>query len=928
MVPPPPSANTAVNYAKNEFEGNIMSSTEGDLKDDRMVFHDSHDTFLAGYNKSPPPGLLLRKIEKLSPRGPEDLPLDQSITEVDLSNIATLELWNKIRKDCESVDTSSIQRSFVNHVYSTLARTPYNLDEFGAYQAAAHSVRDQLIHKWISTQQHFTRSNPKRVYYLSLEFLMGRTMQNCVINMDMEEAYSKALREMGLAFETLYDQETDAALGNGGLGRLAACYMDSLATLDYPALGYGLRYTYGIFEQRIRNGEDQVEYPDYWLRFTNPWEVARVDVAYPVGFYGSVHNDSAGRAGQPGQPAARWEPAEFVQAVAYDVPIPGYDTDTVLNIRLWSSKPQRQFDLSSFNDGEYEKSVAEKQRAENITSVLYPNDNTPAGKELRLKQQYFFVCATLQDILRRFSKLNLPWSELPNKVGIQLNDTHPSLGIVELQRVLVDEHGLEWDIAWALVQRVYAYTNHTVLPEALECWPVSLMERLLPRHMRIIFDINLYFLRSVEQRFPGDYERLRRMSIIEEGHQQMVRMAYLAVVGSHTVNGVARIHSDLVRSKLFRDFAEFYGDDKFVNITNGITPRRWLHVANPQLSALITKRLGSNRWLKDLTELSRLKAFADDEDFQQEWRQVKRTRKESLAEYIQKHVDTAGEGPVNSEALFDVQVKRIHEYKRQLMNILGVVHRYLRIKEASAEERRDIVPRVFIFGGKAAPGYHTAKLIIKLINRVKNVINADPDAELRKLIRVVYIPNYSVTLAERIIPASDISEHISTAGTEASGTSNMKFVLNGGLLIGTRDGANVEIAEHIGGWDLAFEFGAKAEEVDDLRNKVRYLRPEIHPAFRRVVEAIKSGQFGDSSPFVNMLDRLVSDGDYYLITVDFPSYPEAQERVDAAYKDQKKWTRMSIENCAGMGFFSADRSVQDYAKKIWGINPCPPPPSK
>ena len=594
------------------------------------------------------------------------------------------------------------------------------------------------------------------------------------------------MSDLGFRVEDVIDQEHDAALGNGGLGRLAACFMDSMATLNYPAWGYGLRYRYGIFKQEIVDGY-QVEVPDYWLDH-NPWEFPRHEITVDIQFYGNVkkYQDENGKI------VHSWEDGEVVEAVAYDVPIPGYGTKTTNNLRLWSSKASSgEFDFQKFNAGEYESAVADQQRAETISAVLYPNDNLEQGKELRLKQQYFWCAASLFDIIRRFKKTKRAWGEFPDQVAIQLNDTHPSLAIVELQRILVDKEGLEWDEAWGIVTKTFGYTNHTVLPEALEKWSVPLMQNLLPRHLQIIYDINMFFLQSVEKRFPKDRDLLARVSIIEESHPKMVRMAYLAIIGSHKVNGVAELHSKLLKSTLFKDFVTVCGPDRFTNVTNGITPRRWLHQANPRLSALIAEKLGSYDFLTDLTKLDKLEAFVNDKAFRKEWAVIKRENKLRLA----KHIKATTGFDVNPDALFDVQVKRIHEYKRQQLNIFGVIHRYLTIKAMSAEEKKKVVPRVSIFGGKAAPGYWMAKTIIHLINKVADVVNNDP--EVGDLLKVVFIADYNVSKAEIICPASDISEHISTAGTEGSGTSNMKFVLNGGLIIGTCDGANVSLLSHI-----------------------------------------------------------------------------------------------------------------------------------
>ena len=577
-------------------------------------------------------------------------------------------------------------------------------------------------------------------------------------------------------------QEHDAALGNGGLGRLAACFLDSMATLNYPAWGYGLRYRYGIFKQEIMDGY-QVEIPDYWLDF-NPWEFPRNDITVDIQFYGYVRKYQD----DDGKTHAVWEGGEIVDAVAYDVPIPGYKTPTTNNLRLWSSKASRgEFDFQKFNSGEYESSVGDQQRAETISAVLYPNDSLERGKELRLKQQYFWCAASLYDIVRRFKKSKRAWSDFPDQVAIQLNDTHPTLAIVELQRILVDIEGLEWDEAWKIVTETFGYTNHTVLPEALEKWSVPLIQHLLPRHLQIIYEVNLHFLQMVERRFPQDRDMLSRVSVIEESQPKMVRMAYLAIIGSHKVNGVAELHSDLIKTTIFKDFVKIYGPDKFTNVTNGITPRRWLHQANPRLSELIASKVGSDEYLTDLTLLNKLEQFVDDKAFKKEWQEIKYANKVRLAQHI---VSTTGVS-VNPKALFDIQVKRIHEYKRQQLNIFGVIHRYLAIKSLNAEERKKLAPRVSIFGGKAAPGYWMAKNIIHLVNSVGKVVNNDKD--VGDLLKVIFIEDYNVSKAEIICPASDISEHISTAGTEASGTSNMKFVLNGGLIIGTCDGANVSL---------------------------------------------------------------------------------------------------------------------------------------
>ncbi|TPX68538.1 glycogen phosphorylase [Spizellomyces sp. 'palustris'] len=818
------------------------------------------------------------------------------------------QVWNEFSKE-ESTDEATIQKSFIRHATKTLARSSYNMDQFAAYQATAHSVRDHLIDRWNATQHCHSVKDPKRVYYMSLEFLIGRTLDNALLNLNLKDHYKRAIGGIGFTIEDLVDEEVDAALGNGGLGRLAACFMDSLATLDYPAWGYGIRYEYGIFQQKLVDGY-QTEYPDYWLTFGNPWEIQRLDVSYDVRFRGYVEKyvDVSGKT------RYRWEGGEKVVAVANDYPIPGFKTKNCINIRLWSSKPKKEFDFASFNEGNYDKSVEEQKAAENITSVLYPNDNHMVGKVLRLKQQYFFVSATLQDIIRRFKKTSRPWSEFPQQVSIQLNDTHPTLSIVELQRILMDEEGLTWDEAWDIVTHTYSYTNHTVLPEALEKWAVPLISDLLPRHMMIIFELNLYFLQRVEKMFPGDRDRLRRMSVIEEGHPQYVRMAHLAAIGSHHVNGVAELHSELVKTTIFADFVEFFGKEKFVNVTNGVTPRRWLHQANPGLSALISEKLGGTAWLKDLSQLDKIKAFADDVGFQNRFMDIKYKNKIRLAEYVR---DVTGV-TLSPDALFDVQCKRLHEYKRQHMNIFGVIHRYEKLKSMSKAELENVVPRVVIFAGKAAPGYYTAKLIIKLITSVANVVNADPQTS--EYLKLIFIPNYNVSVAEILIPASDLSQHISTAGTEASGTSNMKFVLNGGLILGTVDGANIEIGEEVGK-DNIFFFGALTAEVEDIRHHQMYYNVAMDSKLQGVIKSIQSGRYGDSVIFEPLLGTLRSD--YYLLSKDFTPYLEAMERVDAAFKNKSAWAKRCITAAASMGKFSSDRSIQDYAKRIWKITPVP-----
>ncbi|KAL3438015.1 glycosyl transferase [Aspergillus tetrazonus] len=823
---------------------------------------------------------------------------------------ALREAWRK-HSVSGFTNKEEFEHELVRHVETTLARSLYNCDELAAYSGTALAFRDRLIIEWNKTQQRQTLNDQKRVYYLSLEFLMGRALDNAMLNVGMKDVAREGLSDLGFRIEDVVSQEHDAALGNGGLGRLAACLLDSLATLNYPAWGYGLRYRYGIFKQEIVDGY-QVEIPDYWLDF-NPWEFPRHEITVDIQFYGWVRTYED----ENGKTVHSWQDGETVQAVAYDVPIPGYGTRTTNNLRLWSSKAASgEFDFQKFNAGDYESAVADQQRAETISAVLYPNDNLDRGKELRLKQQYFWCAASLHDIVRRFKKTGRPWSEFSDQVAIQLNDTHPTLAIVELHRILIDIEGLEWDESWEIVTNTFGYTNHTVLPEALEKWSVPLLQNLLPRHMQLIFEINLYFLQFVEKKFPDDREILSRVSIIEESHPKMVRMAHVAVIGSHKVNGVAELHSDLIQSTIFRDFVAIYGPDKFTNVTNGVTPRRWLHQANPRLSDLIASKLGGYDFLTDLTLLDQLEDYADDKDFQREWVEIKTSNKLRLAKHIK---ETTGYS-VNPNSLFDVQVKRIHEYKRQQLNIFGVIDRYLKIKSMSAEEKKKVQPRVSIFGGKAAPGYWMAKTIIHLINEVSVVVNNDPD--VGDLLKVIFIEDYNVSKAEIICPASDISEHISTAGTEASGTSNMKFVLNGGLIIGTCDGANIEITREIGEQNI-FLFGNLAEDVEEIRHKHMYSGFTLDPQLARVFDAIRSGTFGDASHFSALLASIAEHGDYYLVSDDFNSYIKTQEMVDEAFKDREEWVSKSITSVARMGFFSTDRVINEYAESIWNIEPLP-----
>jgi len=822
-------------------------------------------------------------------------------------------LW-ELMSSYLSTDVEDIEQFIVNHVEYTLARSRLNFDDHAAFQATALSLRDRLIETWNDTQQCYIDKQVKRVYYFSIEYLLGRALCNTISNLDLKSQYAQALYNIGYALEDLYDQEVDAGLGNGGLGRLAACFLDSLATLNYPAWGYGIRYRYGMFKQDIHNGV-QVETPDYWLNKGWPWEIQRTDVVYTIRFGGYVTMNVDAH----GNLQFRWEGGELVDAQAYDVPIPGYKTTNTNNLRLWTSRPNNEFDLDLFNEGDYYGALKAKQQSENITGVLYPNDRTTEGRELRLKQQYFFVSASLRDIIRTY-RITFPddtkFSQLGSRIALQLNDTHPALAIPELMRLLMDREGLGWDEAWKITTETFAYTNHTILPEALEKWPVPFFERLLPRHLQIIYEINRRFLEEVAKKWPGDVGRLQRLSLIEESNPKAIRMANLSIVGSHSINGVAEIHTKILKEVVFRDFYELW-PQKFNNKTNGVTPRRWLLNANPYLSDLITKTLKTSDWVTKLELISKLKSKATDSVFQKQFLEVKLQNKRRLAQIIR--LVTNGALEVNPEALFDVHVKRIHEYKRQLLNILGVIHRYQWIKSMSPEQRQKVTPRVVIFGGKAAPAYVAAKAIIKLINSVADVVNRDNT--VNKFLQVVFIPNYNVSLAEVIIPASDISQHISTAGTEASGTSNMKFAMNGGLILGTLDGANIEMCEEIGAENM-FIFGTRAEHVPEVRK----LGPRpIDNRLHDVLMLIHAGTFGDPQQFAFLFTHIWSGDDHYLVAQDFPSYLDAQQAIDETFQNKKLWSQKCINTVAGMAKFSSDRTIQEYARDIWGVEPCPLP---
>ena len=797
------------------------------------------------------------------------------------------------------------------HIINDLGNDPDPPRLDTCYGGLARTLRDRMVERWLNSQRRYYKQHVKRVYYLSMEFLPGRFLKNYIVNLKLREEVERALTTLSFSLEELESQEWDAGLGNGGLGRLASCFLDSMATLNVPGYGYGIRYDYGIFHQTIENGW-QVEHSDNWIRHGNPWEFMRSQFLYDVHFYGhtEAQRDIEGRERH------QWVDTEVVKAMPYDTLVPGYGTDNVSNMRLWTAVASEDFNLTQFNQGDYTGAMEAKVRSENITKVLYPSDEKREGRLLRLKQQYFLVAATLQDILRRFKKRNHDFTQLPELAVVQLNDTHPTIAIPELMRLLIDIEGLEWEDAWAICTRMFSYTNHTVLPEALETWPVELLSQLLPRHMEIIYEINRRFLVEVARRYPKDSDKLARMSIIAEGDVKKVRMAHLAIVGSHAVNGVAELHTHILKEQVFQDFDELF-PGRIINVTNGVTPRRWLLQINPGLAELITRHIGDG-WITDLRELEQLKPLAEDPAFRRAWQSVKHLNKERLVNYIARKVNTT----VNSHSLFDVQVKRIHEYKRQLLNLLHAITLYQRIRDNPS---LDMVPRTIILAGKAAPAYTLAKLIIKLANSVAERVNHDPQVQDR--MKVVFLPNYCISQAEKIIPAADLSEQISTAGLEASGTGNMKFALNGALTIGTLDGANVEMQEEIGAENL-FIFGKTAEEVVARREEgydpYACVRQDIE--LKKVLTLIDSGEFspGQKDLFKPVLRTLLDHGDHYMVLADYRAYVDTQDRVAALYENRDEWVRRSILNTAAMGKFSSDRSILEYVENIWQTHPILP----
>jgi starch phosphorylase len=806
------------------------------------------------------------------------------------------------------MDAGAFKRSVLDHLLYTCAKEPSGASAEDFYQALAHTVRDRLVHRWLATQRTYEERDVKRAYYLSSEFLTGRSLALCLLNLGLYETAQAVAAERGVDLGHVLDQEGDPGLGNGGLGRLAACFMDSLATLALPAVGYGIRYDFGIFVQRIEDGR-QVELHDNWLAGGNPWELPRMAEAQIVRLGGRTET----RQDADGRLRVDWTDARTILGVPYDSFIVGHKTDTVNTLRLWAARATRDFDLKFFNEGDYRRAVEEKIDSENISKVLYPNDQTEEGKALRLKQQYFFVACSVGDIVRRYKRKHRTFDLFPKRVAIQLNDTHPSIAIAELMRILVDDEGLAWEAAWAATEETFGYTNHTLMPEALERWPMPLLERLLPRHLQIICEINQRFLRKVATRWPSEGERIARMSIIQEGSPKQVRMSHLATVGSHSVNGVARMHSDLVRRDLLADFHDLW-PERFNNKTNGVSPRRWVLYANPRLTQLLSSRIGADWIDRDLRELSQASRFADDRPFLEALHSVKRANKRDLAVLVRR--TTGVEVP--PEAMFVVQVKRIHEYKRQLLACLQVIALYLELKR---DPDRDVVPRAYLFAGKAAAGYAMAKLHIKFISDVAAVINSDPAVQGR--LSMAFLPNYGVSLAQAIIPAADLSVQISTAGTEASGTSNMKFALNGALTIGTLDGANVEIREEVGAENF-FLFGLRTEEVVRLRCEGYDPGAFIakSPALGEVLDLIGSGffSFGEPDRFRPITDGL-RHGDPYMICADFDDYVATEARAAEVFKDPREWSRRALFNVAGASRFSSDETIRQYASEIWGLSP-------
>jgi starch phosphorylase len=815
----------------------------------------------------------------------------------------------KIEDDRTGLSIETLRSALADNLFYIQGKFPGTATKNDYYMALAYTIRDRLLQRWLNTVQTYMRKEVKVVCYLSAEYLVGPHLANNLIDLELYDKVNQAVKESGLDLQELIEQEEEPGLGNGGLGRLAACYLDSLSSLEIPGIGYGIRYEFGIFDQEIRDGW-QVEITDKWLQYGNPWEVARPEESVEVKLGGKTEPYYD----EKGNYRVRWVPHRVVKGIPYDTPILGYKVNTANTMRLWKAEAAESFDFQAFNVGDYYGAVNAKVISENLTKVLYPNDEQIQGKELRLQQQYFFVSCSLQDMIRLLLGAGESLYNFHNQFAAQLNDTHPAIAVAELMRLLVDEHHLDWDKAWIITQNTFGYTNHTLLPEALEKWSLDLFARLLPRHLEIIYEINQRFLDNVRIKYPGDNNKLAQLSLIDESGSRYIRMANLACVGSHAINGVAALHSELLKKTVLKDFYELF-PEKFTNVTNGVTPRRWMVLSNPKMSQLISDRIGDN-WIKDLDDLKKLEAFAQDASFCEQWRQIKQEVKLDLATFIRKKLGIV----VDPTSLFDIQVKRIHEYKRQHLNLLHVITLYNRIKH---DRNLDIAPRTVIFGGKAAPGYFIAKLIIKLINSVAEVVNKDPDVGDR--LKVIFLPNYNVTLGQRVYPAADLSEQISTAGKEASGTGNMKFSLNGALTIGTLDGANVEIRQEVGAENF-FLFGLTAEEVSNLKakgyNPLDYYKNNAE--LKAAIDLISSGFFshGDLELFKPLLDSWLNR-DEYLLFADYQAYLDAQEQVSQAYRDRDRWTRMSILNVARMGKFSSDRAIREYSRDIWNTQPVP-----
>lgn len=823
-----------------------------------------------------------------------------------MPNLKVPEPTVQIEDDRTATSVEALKRAILDNLFYVVGARQESASDQQFFMAVAYTVRDRLLSRWLATIDSYKKHDVRVVAYLSAEFLMGPYLANNLLNLQIEQPVRQAVAELGRDFDETLRQESEPGLGNGGLGRLAACYLDSMATLGIPAIGYGMRYEFGIFHQQIKDGW-QVELTDYWLRYGNPWEIRRANEAVDVSFGGHTEAgvDSAGKY------RVRWVPASIVRGIPYDTPIVGYRSGIANDLRLWKSEATESFYFDRFNSGDYQGAVSGKTFAENISKVLYPNDEEIQGKELRLQQQYFFTSCALQDMIRLHLRVGRKIETFDQKWAIQLNDTHPSIGVAELMRLLVDEHSLDWETAWQITSHTFSYTNHTLLPEALERWSLPLFASLLPRHLEIIYEINARFLDTVRKHFDGDAGRVSRMSLIDEQGEKFVRMANLACVGSQRINGVAALHTDLLKREVLRDFYELW-PEKFINVTNGVTPRRWLAVSNPEQSGLMTRSIGDG-WLSDLDQLKRLEPFADDATFRAEWRRVQRDVKVRLSRYTFEQTGVT----IDPDSMFDAQVKRLHEYKRQHLNVLHILTLYSRLKH---DRSLEITPRTFLFGGKAAPGYFMAKLIIKLINSVGEVINKDPDVKDR--LKVVFLPDYNVSYGQMVYPAADLSEQISTAGKEASGTGNMKFAMNGALTIGTLDGANVEIRDAVGHENF-FLFGLTADQVQSRLSEGYHPRAiyESNSHLREIIDSIASGQFsrGDKSLFRPLLDQLLNS-DPYLLFADYQSYIDCQDRVSQTYSEQETWSKMSILNAARMGQFSSDRSIREYSENIWRVD--------